>query len=133
MNITFDNNVLLSAILWDGSVSQKLLFDLIRRGDVELFVSQDILNEFRRVLKRDFSYEEQEIKPLVTLVKQVFKVVDAPVEVHVVEADPDDDIVIACAIKSKSEYIITYNDHLTDLKSYNNVKIITPEAARASI
>ncbi|MBN2422959.1 PIN domain-containing protein [Candidatus Woesearchaeota archaeon] len=54
MNITFDNNVLLSAILWDGSVSQKLMYDLIRRGDVKLFVSEDIINEFKRVLKRDF-------------------------------------------------------------------------------
>ena len=30
--ITFDTNVLLSATLWDGSVAQKLLFDLIKQN-----------------------------------------------------------------------------------------------------
>ena len=64
MNVTFDNNVLLSAFLWDGSVSQKLMFELIRRGDVKFYVSEDILNEFREVLKRDFSYADGEIEEL---------------------------------------------------------------------
>ncbi len=29
--VTFDTNVLLSATLWDGSVAQKLLFDMIKQ------------------------------------------------------------------------------------------------------
>ena len=133
MNVTFDNNVLLPAILWDGSVSQKLMFDLIRRGDVKLFISEDILNEFRRVLKRDFSYSNDEIANLVSIVRLVFDIIQAEVKKHIVESDPDDDIVIACALESKSSYIITYDPDLKDMKSYNNIKIITPEAARASI
>lgn len=28
MSVTFDTNALLSATLWDGSVAQKLLFDV---------------------------------------------------------------------------------------------------------
>ena len=133
MNVTFDNNVLLSAFLWDGSVSQKLMFELIRRGDVKFYVSEDILNEFREVLKRDFSYADGEIEELVKSVKLVFEVISAKVKKNIVKADPDDDIVIACALKSKSSYIITYDDVLLKMKSYKNIVIITPEAARASI
>ena len=38
MVVTFDTNVLLSATLWDGSVSQKLLFALIRQ-EVKIYSS----------------------------------------------------------------------------------------------
>lgn len=42
MAVTFDTNALLSATLWDGSVAQKLLFDLIRQN-VKIYSSADII------------------------------------------------------------------------------------------
>ena len=41
MGVTFDTNVLLSATLWDGSVAQKLLFDLIRQ-QVKIYSTSEI-------------------------------------------------------------------------------------------
>jgi predicted nucleic acid-binding protein len=60
MVVTFDTNALLSATLWDGSVAQKLLYDLIRQN-VKIYSSMEILNEYQKVLKRDFG-KEKEIK-----------------------------------------------------------------------
>ncbi len=42
--VTFDTNVLLSATLWDGSVSQKVLLEYIQR-DVKIYSSPEILAE----------------------------------------------------------------------------------------
>lgn len=64
MRVAFDTNILLSSTLWDGSVAQKLLFKLIK-GDVKIFVSEDILSEYKKVLGRDFEYSNEEIHVIV--------------------------------------------------------------------
>ena len=43
MNVVFDTNVLISSTIYDGSVSQKLLFKLIRSGAV-IYSSTPILD-----------------------------------------------------------------------------------------
>ncbi|MBI5389261.1 hypothetical protein HZB01_02675 [Candidatus Woesearchaeota archaeon] len=48
----------------------------------------------------------------------------------VVKEDPDDDMIIACAVASKSQFIITYDKHLLKLKEHKGIKIIKPEEAR---
>lgn len=60
IKVVFDTNVLISATLWDNSVAQKFLFKCIREN-IQIFSSQDIIEEYKRILKRDFDYNEQEI------------------------------------------------------------------------
>ncbi|MBI3360719.1 MAG: putative toxin-antitoxin system toxin component, PIN family [Chloroflexi bacterium] len=49
-------------------------------------------------------------------------------EVAPVVADPDDNVVIACAVTGKADYIVTGDHHLLDLNEYAGVKIMTPRA-----
>lgn len=60
MTVTFDTNVLLSATLWDGSVAQKLLFDLIKQG-VKTYSTLEILSEYQEILKRDFDFSDEDV------------------------------------------------------------------------
>ena len=53
------------------------------------------------------------------------------IRVKVVKEDPDDDIIIECALESNSKYVITYDTHLLNLKEYQGIRIIKPEEARA--
>ena len=53
------------------------------------------------------------------------------VKVDIVKDDPDDNIIIKCALESRSKYIVTYDPHLLNLKEHNGIKIIKPEFARA--
>jgi putative PIN family toxin of toxin-antitoxin system len=130
MAVTFDTNVLLSATLWDGSVSQKLLFDLIRQ-DVKIFSSPSILEEYQKILKRDFEFSEEEISDTMQNVLAFVELVIPAIKVDVVKDDPDDNRIIECALTSGSKYIITYNKHLLDLKEYQGIRMIRPEEARA--
>ncbi len=50
MVVTFDTNVLLYATLWDGSVAQKLLFDVIRQN-VRIYSTTEILSEYQEICK----------------------------------------------------------------------------------
>ena len=47
--------------------------------------------------------------------------------IDIVKEDPDDNRVLECALASKSEYILTYDNHLLNLKEFRNIKIIKPE------
>ena len=127
--VTFDTNVLLSATLWDASVAHKLLYDLIRK-DVKIYSSQEIINEYQKILRRDFKFSDKEVTEITKKILIFAKIVQPKQKINIVKEDPDDNIIIECAIESKSEYIITYDKHLLNIKQYKQIKIIKPEEAR---
>ncbi|MEK6900541.1 MAG: putative toxin-antitoxin system toxin component, PIN family [Nanoarchaeota archaeon] len=129
MAVTFDTNVLLSATLWDGSVAQKLLFALIRQN-VKIYSSTEIIIEYKKVLKRDFDFSDQEVAESEEKVLSFLTLVKPAVKVDVVKEDIDDNKIIECALESKSKFIITYDLHLLRIKEYKNIQIIKPETAR---
>ena len=126
MKVTVDTNFLISATQWDYSVAHRLLKKLIL-SDAEISTTQDILDETAEVLERDFEYNKDEIKNIIKKILLFTKLVEPKQKVDVIKDDPDDNKVIACAIESSSEYIITYDKHLLKLKEYKGIKIITPE------
>ena len=130
MVVTFDTNVLLSATVWDGSVAQKLLFDLIRQ-EIKIYSSTEIHSEYQEILKRDFDFSDEEVSEIMEKVLAFVTLVNPKTKVNVVKADPDDDVIIECAHEYKSKYIITYDKHLLSLKEYKGICIIRPEEARA--
>ncbi|MFC1753561.1 putative toxin-antitoxin system toxin component, PIN family [Thermoproteota archaeon] len=130
MTVTLDTNVLLSATLWDGSVSQKLLFDLIRK-DIKIYSSPSILEEYQRVLKRDFDFSDGEVMNIMNKVLAFVNLVIPRIKVDVVKDDPEDNHIIECALASKSRYIVTYDKHLLIINEYAGVKMIRPEEARS--
>lgn len=124
--IVFDTNVLISATLWNNSVAQKVLFRCIREN-IQIFSSQEIIEEYKEILARDFDYEEQEIREILEKVFQFVNIVAPSVKVEVVKEDPDDNKIIECALESKAEYILSYDKHLLKLKEYQRIKIVRPE------
>ncbi len=132
MFVTLDTNVLLSATLWDGSVAQKLLFDLINKA-TKIYISPEILSEYQKVLKRDFDFSDKEITEITEKIMLFVTIVHPNQKIDFVEEDPSDNIIIECAVESGSEYIITYDQHLLKLKEYKEIKIIRPEEAKLII
>lgn len=130
MTVTFDTNVLLSATLWDGSVAQKLLFDLIRQ-DVKIYSTPEILSEYQEILKRDFDFSNEDIDEIMEKIMEFVTLVNPTTKVDVVKEDTDDNSIIECALESNSKYIITYDKHLLNLKEHQGIRIIKPEEARA--
>ena len=126
MKVTVDTNFIISATQWDYSVAQKLLKKLIL-SDAEIFTTQAILDETAEVLERDFEYNMDEVKNIIEKILLFAKLIEPKQKVDAIKDDPDDNKVIACAIESSSEYIITYDKHLLKLKEYKGIKIITPE------
>jgi len=124
----FDTNVLISATLWHDSVAQKLLFKLIK-AEVPIFSSQEILEEYKEILKRDFDYSDEEINEIMKKVLQFLTLVIPSEKIEIVKEDLDDNKIIECALESQAKYILSYDNHLLNLKEYQDIKIIKPEEA----
>lgn len=128
MRVVLDTNVLISAILWDGSVAQKMLYNFIER-DVEIFSSVAALQEFQNVLKRDFDYNADAVEQITEILFTFIKLIEPNEKLEVVKDDPDDNKILECAIASSSDYIISYDKHLTSIDTFRGIKIIRPNDA----
>lgn len=126
MKVAVDTNFLISATQWDYSVSHKLLQKLII-NNTEIFTTREILDEFSEVLKRDFLYNEIDIKNILEKALQFLTLVNPNKKVEVIKEDVDDNKIIECALESRAEYIISYDNHLLKLKEYQGIRIIKPE------
>ncbi len=121
MRITPDTNFFISATQWNYSVAHKLFIKLIEK-DVQIFTTRDILDEFSKVLVRDFEYTIEEIDAILERLLLVVTLIDTTSKLDVVKEDPEDNKIIECAIDSKSDYIITYDAHLLKIEQFQNVK-----------
>lgn len=127
MKVVFDTNVLISSTLWDGSVSQKLLYKLIEKG-IPVYSSLEILQEYEEVLKREFDYSNEDFVNILEKVLSFITLVEPKEKVKVVKNDPDDNKIIECAIEADVDYILTYDvKHLLRLKEYKGIRIRKPE------
>jgi len=45
---------------------------------------------------------------------------------NIVPNDPPDNLVLACAVEGKVDYLVSGNLHLLDLEQHRGIKIVTP-------
>ena len=128
MRITADTNLIVSAALWGGN--PRRVVDAARDGFFDLYTSPVLITELRGILGRG-KFEKQFLRVGFTpedLVEELLGfaiVVDAGSLPFPVSRDLDDDAVVACALASESELIVSGDNDLLDLKQYKNIRILT--------
>ena len=128
MKIVLDTNVLISATLWEGSAHKTLLL-LINR-DARLYTSMPILQEYSRIIRREFPQLAGRLPKLVGNIMAFSILTNPSVRLNAVPADHDDNKILECATESGAEFVLTYDKHLLNLKTYGGIKIFTPEKMR---
>jgi len=124
--IVIDTNVLVSAFHFGGSPEE--VFSLVREGEIEMFISPFILDEFERVLREKFKWSAQKIKQTIRKIEGVSTMVDPQMKVEAIKGKDSDNRILECALEAKAEYLITGDTkHLQPLKQYKGVKILSPE------
>lgn len=133
MRVTFDTNVLVSAFISKQGLPADIL-DLVATFDeIELVLSDGILKEFTRVMKREevikrFGYTESDVSKFEVAIKDVSQIATVKSGFKAVGEDPTDDMILNTAIDGKAEYIISGDKHLRKLKRFKGVRIVTPRA-----
>ena len=135
MRVVADTNIVVSGLLWHGN--PRLVLEAARVALLSYTPPESCSRNWKtywsaRGLPCDCKRLEL-THELVLGFGALAKLVE-PVEIApVVHADPDDDAVIACAISSRSEIIVSGDSHLLDLKQYESVRIITAAELIAEI
>lgn len=123
MRVAVDTNVLISALGWNDA--EAAVLEMVFDCTLELCLSVQILSEFYRVVKYPkFGFTDEEIDGFIGRLLPNVILLNPSKKINAVEADPDDEKIIECAVEGKSSYIITGDKHLLQLGEYKGIKIL---------
>ncbi len=132
MRIVVDTNVLIAGLLWRGPPSG--VWNHVLTARAELFISEALFDEFadvvgrskfKAILERAARTPQQLLNNLRDAAEFV---VPTPLP-QPVSRDLDDDHVIAAAIAARADWIVTGDQDLLVLGSYDGIAIMTPAQA----
>ena len=123
MKIFLDTNVLASAAATRG-----LCADVLREvfASHDLFISEQVLNELRRVLRLKFGVGQDLIDDFIQLLQQD-SVFAQPSRVPKIKLQDTEDLtLLAAAITAGAEVLITGDKELLDLGRVENLETLSP-------
>ena len=82
-------------------------------------------SELSDVLRRDFGWADDGIQHELRTIARVAEVIQPRITLQVVEADPDDDRVLECAVAGNADLIVSNDRHLRGLGSFRGIAIVT--------
>ncbi len=119
---TADSNIWVSGLNWYGKPHE--LLNLARDGQIELAISDTILDEFSRILYDKLEWSDDRLNRMRAEVATFTKRVSSTEMLDVVKADPDDNRILECAVAAGSDVIVTGDAHLLQLGAYRGIKIM---------
>jgi putative PIN family toxin of toxin-antitoxin system len=121
----FDTNVLIAAFLTEGICSGLLI--RARKRAFTLVLCDDIIREFEGILIKKFRFTSTDVSEISAIVSEAASEILHKLDpIPHVCRDPNDDMIIACAIDAAADYIVTGDEDLLILKHYNDIVIINP-------
>lgn len=124
LRVVFDSNVYTSALIFGGPPRQVL--ELARRQEVVLVASNAIISETAKKLREKFSWPEHRVRQFVRATAKLAELHDSTRQISVVPDEPDNRV-LECAVAGQAHIVISGDNHLLRLKSYENVPIQKPK------
>ncbi len=122
--VVFDTNVLISALLaLNGNPFRCLALAKVRV--IESVTCDPILQEFADKLLSKFKFSPETSQKAVQEVQGFSRLVEISGRLQAVVADPNDDMVIECALVGNATTIITGDKHLLGLGNYQSIRVMT--------
>ena len=124
MKVVLGTNIFVSSFF--GGNPRRII-DLWKVGKIEICISEEVLEEYLRVLAR-FQLEAEVLDDLI----QLFKVgenicfVRGQEKLKVIKEDPYDDKFLECAVSSGASFIISGDHHLLELGEFRGIRIVPP-------
>lgn len=121
MKLVVDTNILLVSI--SPRSSSNWLWQAILSGTYELYVTTDILLEYMEIITQKMGKEAAEIT--IDLLSELPNVhfIQKYYFWQLIEADPDDNKFLDCAIAAGANYLVSNDKHFNVIKDYPYFKV----------
>jgi putative PIN family toxin of toxin-antitoxin system len=121
LKVVLDTNIILSSI--SSKSPYKIIFDKIFTGELDVFVTTDILLEYEEKIQQNFNKHLAEITiQSLEILDNVFYT-DAHFQFKLIQNDEDDNKFVDCAIASNVHYLVSNDKHFTILKTIDFPKV----------
>lgn len=132
VRVVIDTNVFVSALISKTHSPPLHVYNVLKSKDFLLITSPALLEELSDVLHREeiiklHKLSPEQIQAILVEIAETSYIVSGRTLLQVVIEDPDDDTFLAAAIEGHAEYIVTGDHHLLDLRTYKDIKIVTPK------
>ncbi len=124
LKIVLDSNIIISAITFSGY--PEVVLNLVRTNLLVGIISEEIINEILEVLSKKFFLSKSSVKKTKEDLSRGFTSI-IPLKKVNIARDPDDNKIIEAAIEGGCDFIVTGDKDLLELKTYKNIKILTPK------
>jgi uncharacterized protein len=127
-----DSTILVSAFLTPGGAA-----DAVLQGGMEdrfrcYLAAESIAETTRRLLaprlQQRYAYTAADVGVFALTLRASFTVFSALPPLSGIVRDPNDDMILACAVAAAAEYVVTRDLDLLSLGTYAGIAIMTPEA-----
>jgi uncharacterized protein len=130
IKVVLDANQFVSTLLKPHCNPAKIV-RLVYEGDLTLLLSPAILDELQRVLaypgvKKLHRRAPEEIERFFQKLEKIAFVTPGILSVSAIVDDPSDNIYLACAVEGNAGFIVSGDQHLTDLKTFRGIPIVNP-------
>ena len=128
--VVLDTNVLISGVIASGYSAS--ISDAARREEIKLVASAHLLEEFsavisRRHIARKYPKAAENAESLLDFLRAFAILASGIPDEDAISPDRDDDFVLACALDEEADCIVSGDPHLSGLKIYKGIPILTPK------
>jgi putative PIN family toxin of toxin-antitoxin system len=119
-----DTNVLVSALMNSEGASAAILKQRLL-GKFRWYLSPELLGEYSKVLPRPrLKFDQHQVSRLLRLLQRKAVLVKPHQQIQVA-TDPDDDMVIECALAARADFIVSGNiRHFPS--QFQDIRVVTP-------
>ena len=125
LTAVLDSNVIISGFAFARGNPAEIL-NLLRQGEIQVYISPFIFEEVTRVLREGFHVDESDIEEVISFLHIHCIVIDPRLEASVSGVSPSDNRVLDCAAQGGVQYLVTGDRAIQQLKDLQGVKIISP-------
>ena len=119
-----DTNIIISSVFWRGNPHKVMREGMAKK--FQIITSPSIIEEATGKLRFKFKFPESQLQEYVRILMAFCEIITPASKFDAVR-DKKDNIILECAYDGKSDYIITGDKHLLDLKEFKGIKIVTPK------
>ena len=130
LRVVLDTNIFVSSLLVKEGLPAQVL-DAWRDRKFLLATSPTLVSEIQSTLdypriRRKYAITDEDVEQLVILLERDALLVSGDADVAgAIPEDPTDEMVLACAVDTQADVIVSGDRHLLDMDSYRSIPILT--------